>query len=71
MPNMCLIYHTVKDSLPIMKFHKTDLLSPLMTTFELSGHFWLDKGTMTSSVKIFKILIFRCICSMDENFRPE
>ena len=49
---------SVKDSLPIMKFHKTDLLSPLMTTVELSDLFWLDKGTMTSSVEIFKILIF-------------
>jgi len=54
-----------------MKFHKTDLFSPLMTTFELPDLFWSEKGTMTSSVKIFKILIFQYICSMDENFRPE
>ena len=28
-----------KDSLPIMKLHKTDLFSPLMTEFDLSDHF--------------------------------
>ena len=54
-----------------MKFHKTDLFSRLMTVFDIPGLFWSDKGTMTSSVKSFKILIFRCIYSMDENFLPE
>ena len=54
-----------------MKFHKTDLFSRLMTVFDIPGLFWSDKGTMTSSVKSFKILIFRCIYCMDENFLPE
>ena len=61
----------LKDSLPIMKLYKTDLFSPLMTEFEHTGHFWSDKYTMTSSVKIFKIWFFRCICSLDINFRLE
>ena len=60
-----------KDSLPIMKMHKTDLFSHLMTEFELSENFRSEKDTMTSSVKIFKILIFRCICSVDKTFRSE
>ena len=40
----------LKDSLPIMKLHKIDLFSPLMTEFELSGHFWSDKDTMSHSL---------------------
>ena len=44
----------LKDSLPIMKFHKTALFSPPMTEFEHPDHFWSDKYAMTSSVKIFK-----------------
>ena len=59
----------IKDSLPIMKLHKIDLFNPLITEFELSDHFRSDKYTMTSSVKIFKILIFGCICSLNKNFQ--
>ena len=47
-------YPGIKDSLPIMKLHKTDLYSTLMTEFELPDHFWSDKYAMTSLVKIFK-----------------
>ena len=46
--------YRLKDSLLIMKFDKTDLFGPLMTEFELSGHFWSDKYAMTSSVEIFR-----------------
>ena len=42
-----------------------------MTEGEVPDRFYSDKHTMTSSVKIVKILFFRCICSLDENFRPE
>ena len=41
-----------------MKLHKTDLFCPLMTEFEVPEHFWPDEDAMTSSVKIFKKLIF-------------
>ena len=46
---------SLKDSLPIIKYHKTDSFSPLVTEFELPDYFWSDKVTMTSSMKIFKI----------------
>ena len=52
------IKNNFKDSLPIMKLHKTDLFNPPMTEFELPDHFWSDKYAMTSSVKIFKNRIF-------------
>ena len=58
-----------------MKLHKTDLFGPLVTEFELSEHFRSEKDTMTSSVKIFKNLIFRCIFTAkywpakNENYR--
>ena len=54
-----------------MKLHKTDLFSPIMIEFELCDHYLSDKYTMTSSVKIFKISMFRCMSSFDKNFRPE
>ena len=66
-----LWFQTFKDSLPIMKFHKIDLFSPLMTEFEVPDHFWSDKDAVTSSVKIFKIWVFWCICSPDQNFLSE
>ena len=30
----------LKDTLPIMKLHKIDLFSLIMTEFELPDHFW-------------------------------
>ena len=58
------IKNQIKDSLPIMELHKTDLFCPLVAEFEVPDHFWSEKDAMTSSVKIFEIWFFRCIYSL-------
>ena len=64
------IKNQIKDSLPIMELHKTDLFCPLMAEFEVPDHFWSEKDAMTSSVKIFEIWFFRCIYSLAKGPGP-